>query len=68
MLFCAWQVTQHFFETVSIQLERWYERKVLEVEEQTKVKMEQERQELLQHINVLEEELQKLKTGVNAET
>uniref|UniRef100_A0A3Q2XAN7 Uncharacterized protein n=1 Tax=Hippocampus comes TaxID=109280 RepID=A0A3Q2XAN7_HIPCM len=61
-------VTQHFFETVSIQLERWYERKVLEVEEQTKVKMEQERQELLQHINVLEEELQKLKTGVNAET
>ncbi|XP_051941714.1 ankyrin repeat domain-containing protein 6 isoform X2 [Hippocampus zosterae] len=64
----AMEVTQHFFETVSIQLERWYERKVLEVEEQTKVKMEQERQELLQHINVLEEELQKLKTGVNAET
>ncbi|XP_057716297.1 ankyrin repeat domain-containing protein 6 [Corythoichthys intestinalis] len=63
----AMEVTQQFFETVSIQLERWYERKILEVEKQTKLKMQQERQELLQHINKLEEELQKLKTDEKPE-
>ncbi|XP_077439391.1 uncharacterized protein ankrd6a isoform X3 [Vanacampus margaritifer] len=64
----AIEVTHQFFETVSVHLERWYERKVREVEDQTKLRMGQERQELLQHINVLEKELQGLKTDKNAET
>ncbi len=65
LLFC--QVTQRFFETVSTQLERWYERKILEVEQQTELRAQQDRKELLQRISVLEEELQRLKTNENVE-
>ncbi|XP_070698448.1 ankyrin repeat domain-containing protein 6 [Pempheris klunzingeri] len=61
-------VTQRFFETVSTQLERWYERKLVEVEQQTELKTQQNRRELLQRISILEEELQQLKTNENAES
>lgn len=61
-------MTQRFFETVSTQLERWYERKITEVEQQTELRAQQDRKELLQRISMLEEELQKLKTNENAES
>ncbi|KAE8289492.1 Ankyrin repeat domain-containing protein 6 Diversin [Larimichthys crocea] len=64
----AKEVTQRFFETVSTQLERWYERKITEVEQQTELRAQQDRKELLQRISMLEEELQKLKTNENAES
>ncbi|XP_035529334.1 ankyrin repeat domain-containing protein 6-like [Morone saxatilis] len=63
----AKEVTQRFFETVSTQLERWYERKLMEVEHQTQLRAQQDRKELQQRISALEEELQKLKTNENAE-
>ncbi|KAM7376750.1 hypothetical protein PAMP_006458 [Pampus punctatissimus] len=59
----AMEVTQRFFETVSVQLERWYERKILEVEQQTELRVQQDRKELLQRISTLEKELQRLKTN-----
>ncbi|XP_037652419.1 ankyrin repeat domain-containing protein 6 [Sebastes umbrosus] len=59
----AMEVTQRFFETVSTQLERWYERKITEVEQQTELRVQQDTKELLQKISKLEEELQKLKTN-----
>ncbi|XP_070776765.1 ankyrin repeat domain-containing protein 6 [Enoplosus armatus] len=64
----AMEVTQRFFETVSTQLERWYERKIAEVEQQTELRAQQDRGELLQRISALEEELQRLKTNENAES
>ncbi|GLD56400.1 ankyrin repeat domain-containing protein 6-like protein [Lates japonicus] len=64
----AVEVTQRFFETVSTQLERWYERKLVEVEQQTEVRAQQDRKELLQRIGMLEEELHRLKTNENAES
>ncbi|KAM3594312.1 uncharacterized protein V6R79_005639 [Siganus canaliculatus] len=63
----AKEVTQRFFETVSTQLERWYERKVVEVEQQTLLRSQQHRKELLERISVLEEELQRLKPNDDAE-
>lgn len=62
MLLPFYQVTQRFFETVSTQLERWYERKIVEVEQQTEFRAQQDRKELLQRISMLEEELRRLKT------
>ncbi|XP_036928161.1 ankyrin repeat domain-containing protein 6 [Acanthopagrus latus] len=64
----AKEVTQRFFETVSTQLERWYKRKMVEVEQQTELRAHQDRKELLQRISMLEEELQRLKTNENAES
>ncbi|XP_071327185.1 ankyrin repeat domain-containing protein 6 [Trachinotus anak] len=61
----AMEVTQCFFDTVSTQLERWYERKIAEVEQQTELIAQQDRKELLQQISTLEEELQRLKTNEN---
>ncbi|XP_035802653.1 ankyrin repeat domain-containing protein 6 isoform X2 [Amphiprion ocellaris] len=57
------EVTQRFFETVSTQLERWCERKILEVEQQTELRAQQDRKKLLERISMLEEELQRLKTN-----
>ncbi|XP_051801123.1 ankyrin repeat domain-containing protein 6 [Acanthochromis polyacanthus] len=57
------EVTQRFFETVSAQLERWCERKILEVEQQTELRAQQDRKKLLERISMLEEELQRLKTN-----
>ncbi|KAK5885828.1 hypothetical protein CesoFtcFv8_016925 [Champsocephalus esox] len=64
----AMEVTQRFFETVSVQLERWYERKVAQVEQQTELSARQDKRELLQRINSLEEELERLKTNENADS
>ncbi|XP_029983525.1 ankyrin repeat domain-containing protein 6 isoform X2 [Sphaeramia orbicularis] len=64
----AVEVTQRFFETVSAQLELWYERKILEVEKQMEVQAQKDRKELLQRIHTLEEELQKLKTNQDADS
>ncbi|XP_033967880.1 ankyrin repeat domain-containing protein 6 [Pseudochaenichthys georgianus] len=64
----AMEVTQRFFETVSVQLERWYERKVAQVEQQTELSARQDKRELLQRINALEEELERLKTNENADS
>uniref|UniRef100_A0A672J828 Ankyrin repeat domain 6a n=1 Tax=Salarias fasciatus TaxID=181472 RepID=A0A672J828_SALFA len=62
------QVTQCFFETVSTQLERWCQRKILEVEQQAELRAQQDREELLQRIGSLEEELQRLKTSENMDS
>lgn len=62
------QVTQRFFETVSTQLERWYERKVVQAERQAELRAEQDRKCLQQRISTLEEELQHLKTDENADS
>ena len=62
------KVTQRFFETVSTQLEHWYKRKIVEVEQQTELRAQMDRKELLLRINTLEEELQRLKINENAES
>ncbi|XP_034419334.1 ankyrin repeat domain-containing protein 6 [Cyclopterus lumpus] len=64
----AVEVTQRFFDSVSTQLERWYERKMSEVEQQTELRAQQDKKELLQQIGTLEEELHKLKTNEDAES
>lgn len=64
----AIEVTQRFFETVSTQLELWYERKLLEVEKQTELQAKKDKHDLLQRISILEEELQKMKTNDNTES
>uniref|UniRef100_A0A671SQE9 Ankyrin repeat domain-containing protein 6-like n=1 Tax=Sinocyclocheilus anshuiensis TaxID=1608454 RepID=A0A671SQE9_9TELE len=61
----AMEVTQRFFETVSTQLERWYERKIQEAQKVAEQKAMQDRASLLEKINTLEEELQKLRTNTN---
>lgn len=60
---CVCQVTQRFFDSVSVQLERWYHRKLLEVEEQTKLRAQQDQEELLQRISSLEAELHRLRVS-----
>lgn len=55
------QVTQRFFETVSTQLECWYERKIQDAKRQAELKAQQDRTELLQRIRSLEEELEQLR-------
>ncbi|KAL1257646.1 hypothetical protein QQF64_010890 [Cirrhinus molitorella] len=61
----AMEVTQRFFETVSTQLERWYERKIQEAQKVAEQKALQDKASLLERINMLEEELQKLRTNTN---
>ncbi|KAF7646285.1 hypothetical protein LDENG_00190260 [Lucifuga dentata] len=61
------EVTQRFFETVSDQLERWYERKIVQAEQQAELRAQHDKTELLQRISTLEEELQQLKTNENAD-
>ncbi|XP_016125391.1 ankyrin repeat domain-containing protein 6-like [Sinocyclocheilus grahami] len=61
----AVEVTQCFFETVSTQLERWYERKIQEAQKVAEQKALQDRASLLERINTLEEELQRLRTNTN---
>ncbi|TRY57836.1 hypothetical protein DNTS_022747 [Danionella cerebrum] len=58
----AMEVTQRFFETVSTQLERWYERKILEAQRVAEQKALQDRENLLEKIGMLEDELQRLHT------
>ncbi|RXN08858.1 ankyrin repeat domain-containing 6-like protein [Labeo rohita] len=61
----AVEVTQRFFETVSTQLERWYERKIQEAQKVAEQKALQDRASLLERISMLEEELQRLRTNTN---
>lgn len=62
----AMEVTQRFFETVSTQLERWYERKIQEAQKMSEQKAMQDRASLLEKINTLEEELQRLRTNTKS--
>ncbi|XP_056872434.1 ankyrin repeat domain-containing protein 6b [Takifugu flavidus] len=57
----ALEVTQRFFEAVSTQLERWYERKVDEARLQTTERTRAERAALVDRITHLEEELRSLR-------
>ncbi|XP_052341182.1 ankyrin repeat domain-containing protein 6 [Oncorhynchus keta] len=57
----AMEVTQTFFETVSTQLECWYERKIQNAKRQAELRAQHDRAELLQRIRSLEEELEQLR-------
>lgn len=57
----ALEVTQHFFEAVSTQLERWYKRKVEEVRLEAFQRTQAERAALVERIAHLEEELHLLR-------
>uniref|UniRef100_A0A669EWZ6 Ankyrin repeat domain 6b n=1 Tax=Oreochromis niloticus TaxID=8128 RepID=A0A669EWZ6_ORENI len=57
----ATEVTQYFFETVSTQMERWYERKVQEAQWQADQKAQTEKDALIKRIAYLEDELRMLR-------
>ncbi|XP_069370953.1 ankyrin repeat domain-containing protein 6b isoform X4 [Paralichthys olivaceus] len=58
----ALEVTQYFFEAVSTQMERWYERKVQEARWQATQRAEADRATLVERISYLEDELRMLRT------
>ncbi|XP_030054955.1 ankyrin repeat domain-containing protein 6 isoform X2 [Microcaecilia unicolor] len=62
------EITQYFFEAISTQMEKWYERKIEEARCQANQKAEQDRASLQEHIRSLEEELCKLRTKVQKES
>ena len=57
----AVEVTQYFFEAVSTQMERWYERKLREARRQAEQKAQADRAALLDRITHLEDELRVLR-------
>ncbi|XP_028253182.1 ankyrin repeat domain-containing protein 6b isoform X3 [Parambassis ranga] len=59
----ALEVTQYFFETVSTQMERWYERKVQEARWQADQRAQADRAALIERISYLEDELRMLRTN-----
>lgn len=59
----AVEVTQYFFEAVSTQMERWYERKVQEARWQADQRAQADKAALVQRIAKLEEELRVLRTS-----
>ncbi|TKS75775.1 Ankyrin repeat domain-containing protein 6 [Collichthys lucidus] len=59
----ALEVTQYFFEAVSTQMERWYERKVQEARWQASQKAQADRAALVERITYLEDELRMLRTN-----
>uniref|UniRef100_A0A2K5J6W2 Uncharacterized protein n=1 Tax=Colobus angolensis palliatus TaxID=336983 RepID=A0A2K5J6W2_COLAP len=63
----ALELTQYFFEAVSTQMEKWYERKIEEAQSQANQKAQQDKATLKEHIKSLEEELAKLRTRVQKE-
>ncbi|XP_075410885.1 ankyrin repeat domain-containing protein 6 isoform X2 [Tenrec ecaudatus] len=63
----ALELTQYFFEAVSTQMEKWYERKIEEARSQASQKAQQDKATLQEHIKSLEEELAKLRTKVQKE-
>ncbi|KAM6467057.1 ankyrin repeat domain-containing protein 6 isoform 2-T4 [Liasis olivaceus] len=63
----ALEITQYFFEAVSSQMEKWYERKIEEARCQADQKAQEDKVVLKEHIKSLEEELQKLRTKVQKE-
>ncbi|NWI16322.1 ANKR6 protein, partial [Crypturellus soui] len=64
----ALEITQCFFEAVSTQMERWYERKIEEARCQANQRAQQDKAALKEHIKSLEEELLKLRTRVQKES
>ncbi|KAM9355043.1 ankyrin repeat domain-containing protein 6b isoform 2-T2 [Pholidichthys leucotaenia] len=58
----AIEVTQYFFEAVSTQMERWYERKVQEARWHADQRAQADRAALIERITYLEEELRMLRT------
>ncbi|XP_078236856.1 ankyrin repeat domain-containing protein 6 isoform X9 [Pogona vitticeps] len=63
----ALEITQYFFEAVSSQMEKWYERKIEEARRQADQKAQEDKAALKEHIRSLEEELYKLRTKVQKE-
>ncbi|XP_077018528.1 ankyrin repeat domain-containing protein 6 isoform X3 [Tamandua tetradactyla] len=63
----ALELTQYFFEAVSTQMEKWYERKIEEARSQANQKAQQDKATLREHVKSLEEELAKLRTKVKKE-
>ncbi|XP_042322435.1 ankyrin repeat domain-containing protein 6 isoform X3 [Sceloporus undulatus] len=63
----ALEITQYFFEAVSSQMEKWYERKIEEARSQADQKAQEDKAALKEHIKSLEEELYKLRTKVQKE-
>ncbi|XP_069561944.1 ankyrin repeat domain-containing protein 6b isoform X1 [Brachyistius frenatus] len=59
----ALEVTQYFFEAVSTQMERWYERKVQEARWQADRRAAADREALIDRISCLEDELRVLRTN-----
>ncbi|XP_018558932.1 ankyrin repeat domain-containing protein 6b isoform X4 [Lates calcarifer] len=59
----AMEVTQYFFEAVSTQMERWYERKVQEARWQADLRAQADRAALIERIAYLEDELRMLRTN-----
>ncbi|MEQ2296381.1 hypothetical protein AMECASPLE_024310, partial [Ameca splendens] len=59
----AVEVTQYFFEAVSTQMERWYERKVQEARWQADQKAQADKAALIERIASLEDELRVLRTN-----
>ncbi|NXF06690.1 ANKR6 protein, partial [Smithornis capensis] len=64
----ALEITQYFFEAVSTQMEKWYERKIEEARCQANQRAQQDKAVLKEHIKCLEEELSKLRTKVQKES
>ncbi|XP_018427601.1 PREDICTED: ankyrin repeat domain-containing protein 6 isoform X3 [Nanorana parkeri] len=64
----ALEITQYFFEAVSTQMEKWYERKIEEAKSQANLKAQEDKVALQQHIRSLEEELMKLRTKLQKES
>ncbi|XP_067840989.1 ankyrin repeat domain-containing protein 6b [Heptranchias perlo] len=64
----ALEITQYFFEAVSTQMEKWYERKIEEARCQADQKAHQDKVALLEQIKSLEEELQKLRTKMQKDS
>lgn len=64
----ALEITQYFFEAVSTQMERWYERKIEEAKSQANQRASEDKVVLQQHIRSLEEELMKLRTKLQKES
>ncbi|XP_072912477.1 ankyrin repeat domain-containing protein 6b isoform X1 [Hemitrygon akajei] len=62
------EITQYFFEAVSTQMEKWYERKIEEARYQADQKANQDKVALLEQIKSLEEELQKLRTKMQTDS
>ncbi|CAH2252567.1 ankyrin repeat domain-containing 6 isoform X2 [Pelobates cultripes] len=64
----ALEITQYFFEAVSTQMEKWYERKIEEARSQANQRAQEDKVALQEHIQSLEEELMKLRTKLQKES
>ncbi|KAM8954198.1 ankyrin repeat domain-containing protein 6 isoform 2-T2 [Pelodytes ibericus] len=64
----ALEITQYFFEAVSTQMEKWYERKIEEARSQANQRAQEDKEALQHHIRSLEEELMKLRTKLQKES